>query len=195
MSEYQENPRISLDEAANMMSMIIDEIEALETDDESEIIEKYMTFGTSLTNSIDRRKYLLKEAESKIELAKKMKEDLDFQIKKYRKVHESVIESTKKIVEEHPSIVFRDSFGKKVFIQPNPAPRLICNIETKTTTYHNTLCEYDRSYLFGNGYGKYVVPVTINVLDTNRIKEDIISGVEDLPFASVVKGTQLRGMK
>lgn len=196
MTEVQENPRISLDDAASIMSMILSEIDELDPSSEERVIENYMNAGNSLVNSIDRRKHVLKEAESKIELAKKMKEGLDEQIKKYRKVHESIVESTKRIVESHPSITFRDSLGKKVFVTQNPSPRLECTLDTKTVTYHNALSQDDYFFLVSNGYEKYVTDKTIKVLDTNIVKEDLIQdecpGIE---FAKLVKGSQLRGMK
>lgn len=196
MKEVQENPRISLDEAANIMSMILSEIDELDPSSEERVIENYMNAGNSLVNSIDRRKHVLKEAESKIELAKKMKEGLDEQIKKYRKVHESIIESTKKIVEDHPTITFRDSFGKKVFVTPNPSPRLECTLDTKTVTYHNALSQEDYYTLVCNGYSKYITEKTIQVIDTNILKEELITNdKKEIPFAKLVKGSQLRGMK
>ena len=125
-----------------------------------------------------------------------MKDELDEQIKKYRKIHESIIESTKKIIESNPSIIFRDSLGNKVFVTKNPCPRLICNLETKTVTYHNSLNQEEYIFLVNNGFEKYVVNKTIKVLDTAVIKEDLMQeSCQDIPFANLVNGSQIRGMK
>lgn len=195
MSLDQENPRISLDEAASIMTSLLESLEDHGPDNEQETIEKYMSAGKSLSESIDRRKFVLKEAESKINLAKSMKDELDEQIKKYRRVHESIIEGTKKIIQENPNIVFRDSMGKRVFVNKNPTPRLISNIQTNTKTYHNALDQDDLDYLISNGYEKYITNISLNVLNTSLLKEDICELGIEIPFASVVSGYQLRGMK
>ena len=124
--------------------------------------------------AVERRKYFLAEINSKIDLAKSKKEEIEKAIKTFENLRTRVISTTKYVVEQNPNIPFKDSLGKKLHILKNPSPTL------KVTEGWES-----------SDYAKIVNSLQ---LDKKKLKEDLINGSK-VEFATIEYGTHLRGLK
>ncbi len=185
-------PQTSFFSAAVILAEICDKMDNSDEIDE-EILAQFDTATTSLEESIDRRKFVVREAESKIELARSYKRSLDETIKKLQKVQERIIESTKTMVGLNPNIPFKDTLGNKLTVRKNSQPHLVLALDLREgKTVSNILDDASISLLGIDE--KYIKQVSYTTLNTEKVKSDLALGVE-IPWASLHFGTHLRGLK
>ncbi len=168
-----------LNDAAANLSAICLSLEMCEDAIDPRAVDQYLlnlfdNVSMELTDSVERRKAFANELRSKIELAKKYRDDGIKQQKRYELILERLIENTKRTVEANPDIPFKDALGGRLRILPNPSPTVIIIDPAQVSD------EYMTKKL---------------VLDFNKakIKEDIKNGVE-LEWARLEYGTHLRGL-
>jgi len=157
----------------------IDLSEICERIDNSEEIDDLvkMEFDKAVTDvvaAVDRRKHLVNEIDQKIAAAKEYKAKADKALKTFERIRDRVIQTTKEVVEANPDIPFKDSFGKKLTVMKNPTPSL------KITG------EWDQK--------KFAKIIRKVELDKTALKEALLAG-EEVDYAKLDYGTQLRGMK
>lgn len=190
--------KISLGYAAEIISRSIEALNQKEDGYEEQfnmVISSYIDDATlSLNESIDRRKYLVKESKSKIELARVYKKELNRQIKKYKKIYQSIIESTKNIVLENPSVKFSDSFGKKVFVSNSGVEKIDIKTQYRKKIVDYVLSRDTINSLKEKGYGEYVTEEKFFVLDVDKIFADLKSG-KSIEFASIYVNKLLKGLR
>lgn len=165
--------KMSFIDAAGVLSRICDRID-LGDEIDAALQSEFTEALDDIAFAVDRRKFVYAEVESKIELAKKYRDKIKQDIKKFETIKERLIDSTKAVIEMNPSIPFKDSLGKALKVLPNPSPKLVI---TKSVP-----SEYSKV-----------------VLEPNKelIKEALLRNDSDLDidFAYLEYGTQLRGMK
>jgi hypothetical protein len=161
-------------DAALDLSKLCDLIDN-ENDLDAELIAQFETALDDVTKAVDRRKYFLNEIDSKIALAEAYRDNAIKAIKAFEKLRERVVETTKQVILANPNIPFKDSLGKPLKVIKNPVPSLLIK---------------DNEGWQCSNYARYVEKLE---LDKARLKEDLIKG-KDVDFASLVYGTQLRGL-
>lgn len=156
-------------EVARVCSLIDDEVNIDEL-----LVQEFNDSLQNISRAVDRRKAFLVEIESRIALAKEYKKQAEAAQKKFENLKQRVVDSTKKVIEQHPDIVFKDSLGKELKVIKNQPKLIIKNENWKFSPY---------SYIK-------------NTIELNKdlLKEDLKDGVE-LDFAELESGTQLRGLK
>lgn len=175
-----ETPKLSFTEAALELGRLMNEIDNYDGEIDQAFVKQFKGTLDDTMQSVDRRKAFYRELLSKIEMAKEFKEKISKQIETYQKVKERLIEHTKLIVNAHPDIIFRDSFGKALKVIKNPEPKLIIQ-----TSIDPAAEEYWQPYLRTS---------SVVELDKDKVKADLLRG-DLLPFAHLEYGTQLRGLK
>lgn len=169
--------KVAFSTAAADLALICADIEHAEN---YEVLSEGLTesFTHALSDvvaAVDRRKALLREVEARISAVTKHRDDANAYLKRIEKIKERVTESTKQVVEAHPNLTFCDSLGRALKVIRNPSPKLVL----------------EGAVPFNSGYLKQV---TESVIDTAKIKDDLLEGKE-LPFARLEWGTQIRGLK
>lgn len=190
--EKQFLPQRSFFDAAVILAEICDKMDNSDEVDE-EILSKFDTATTCLEESIDRRKFVIREAESKIELARAYKRNIDETIKRLQKVQERIIESTKVMVGLNPNIPFKDTLGNKLTVRKNSQAHLVLALDLREgKSVSNILDEASISLLDIDE--KYIKQVSYTTLNTEAVKKDLSNGIE-ISWASLHHGTHLRGLK
>lgn len=113
----------SLSETAACLSAIVDGME--DKQDVRRLLK--LEFSDALEDvqkGIDKRKALLREVDSKIELARTLKESYLRQVRRYESIKENLIQQTKELVEKNPNVPFTDSLGKRLVVQRNAQPQM-----------------------------------------------------------------------
>lgn len=190
--------RTSLADAAHTLSYLysyVDDPETLPSEAEDmSLIEAIEMHCVSVSDSIDRRKYLIKELDAKLEMARRVKKEIDSEIKKYERITKAVINYTINIMESNPDVKFEDSFGRKLKLGESPNPRVILDFETHTKSITHVLSDEDLEYLMMLGMSGYVKCISHNVLDIDMIKRDLKGGTL-IPFAKLDDSKVLRGLR
>lgn len=188
--------RMSFFNAARDLSELCNRIDNSQTEDEelfSELILQLDPVCQALSEAIDRRKFIIREAESKIELARSYKRSIDETIKRLQKVQEKLTEATKFSIEANPNIPYKDSLGNKLTVRKNSNPSLILTLDLRDSkAISNLLDESSISLLEIDE--KYIKKVSFLTLDTEKVKSDLVTGTV-LPWASLYHGTHVRGLK
>lgn len=164
---------VKLNDAATRLAEICEKID--EGEEVTDILQAdFNTALSDVTAAVDRRKAFFREIDSKIELAKKYKDEITKALKKYENLRERLLEHTKNVVECNPDIPFKDSLGKRLVVVKNPVPKMIV----------------------GSGWedSRFSKIETTLILDKEALKDALMRG-EQVPFASLELGKQLRGLK
>lgn len=172
-------PRISFSDAAANLAMLV---ASLEDDDEIDglIEQQFQDALTDISASIDRRKAFYRELDSKIELAKRYRDEVTKHIKKYELIQDRLVNMTKRVILQHPDITFKDSFGASLKVLPNPVPKVVIDGPNS-----------HEDHLHMSSYYEVVPKMELNM---KKVKADLEAGIE-LPWAHLEHGTQLRGIK
>ena len=187
-----EKKKLSLFSAAIALADLCDKIDNVDELDDA-LLKEFDEASTSLEESIDRRKFVLREAQSKIELARAYKKSLDDTIKRLSKVQERIEKTTMELISSKPDLPFKDSFGNKVSIRKNSQPSLTFTLNLRDSkVVSNILDESSISVL--NIDSKYLKTVSYTTLDTEKLKLDLQTGVA-IEWASLVWGSHVRGLK
>lgn len=167
--------KISLSETAKALSAIIDGMDD-KKDVRSLLNKEFPEALTDIETGIDRRKAMLREVESKIALARHLKEENARHVQRYESVKNNLIEQTKKLIEENPGIPFKDSLGKRLVVQRNARPRMLIENEALIPDEFCTMKkEVDKNLL-------------MNAIESNR-------GLAERLGVTFEYGTQLRGFR
>lgn|SRR3990167_5572724 len=184
--------KLSLLNAADVLSSICDKIDTVEELDQV-ILHEFGDAQTMVAESIDRRKWVYRETNSKIALGREMINFLRRQIGTFEAVLDSLTRTTKQIVEAHPNQPFADSFGVKLRVQKNSQPALKLDVEVRDAkTVTNVIDQDQISFL--EIPDEYVKTITYQTLDVAKLKEDLAQGTS-LTWANLDWGTHLRGLK
>jgi hypothetical protein len=143
----------------------------------NELTEQFTTALTNTVAAVDRRKALLRENEARIQAVTRHRDDANAYLKKLEKIRESVIATTKQVVEAHPNMTFHDSFGIPLTVRQNP-PKVII----------------DESAFEITNDSRYVHTKTTVHIDLAEVKKDLLAG-KDVAGARLEYGSQLRGLK
>lgn len=173
-------PKISFSDAAVTLSNLCNRMDEEEDIDEL-LVQEFNDALTNVSESVDRRKAVFRELESKIEMARSYKNEIKKQIERYEILKERLVETTKRIILAHPNIPFKDSFGRQLKVLPNPTPKLVLDqymIESMSPYEDMEYLKYD----------------TVVQVDKEAIKKDLLNG-KKLSWARLEYGTQLRGLK
>lgn len=179
-------------DAARSLSRLCDRIDEADFCDES-LEAEFQTAKLSLAESIDRRKFIFREAESKVELATQWKRDLDETIKRLKRVQERIESYTKLIMTQEPDQPYEDTFGNKLKIVKNSQSQLVLAVDLRDKKSVSNIIDDASLELLGID-DKYVKIVTYQTLDTERVKRDLEKG-EKLEWASLFRGEHVRGLR
>jgi predicted nuclease with TOPRIM domain len=184
--------KMSLMEAANHLQVMMEMLDEGQEIDEY-VGKNYLWADDQATASIDRRKYLLREIESKVEMLKKMQGEIKKHLQRMDKIADSVIESTKQALLANPKASVRDSIGNKVTLCQGKK-KLEIMVPTGEQKFKNVLSLEESHRLYKIGYGSYVENNTFYYLDTDKIRKDLEDGMilEGLAFLS--ENTYVRGL-
>lgn len=181
--DVEEKPVIvkCLDQAANDLAEACDAIDADESgaDLDNALVGQFQNALANVAAAVDRRKAFFRRIDAEVAILDSYTKDIAAQKKKLQNLRDRVEWATKRVILAKPEITFKDSLGKKLQVIDNPVPKLVFNFPPDVTNK-----ELD-------GYTK---KVTTEVVDNDKIKFDLLAGVE-LSFAHLEYGTQLRGLK
>jgi hypothetical protein len=184
--------RLSLMEAASHLQEMMQMIDDGQEIDEY-IGQHYLWVDDQATASIDRRKYLLREVEAKVEILKKMQKEVKNHIKKLSKIEENILNTTKQALLINPKASVRDSIGNKVSVCSGPK-KLNVSVVTGERTIKNLLTDEQVENLFIMGFGGYVSTATAQVLDVESIRKDLEDGRDLSGFAVLEDNFYVRGL-
>lgn len=156
--------RVSMFDAAHSLSRLCDRIDDSDFCDESLELE-FQTAQLSLAESIDRRKFIYREAESK----------------------------TKLVMTQEPSQPYEDTLGNKLKVVKNSQTQLVLAVDLRDKKSVSNIIDDASLELLGID-DKYVKIVTYQTLDTERVKRDLEKG-EKLEWASLFRGDHVRGLR
>ncbi len=188
--------RPSLFDAANLLSEICNEIDSCNDDELSvSLNRKFQEATTSLAESIDRRKFVYREAESKISLARQYKRDLDATIKRLESVKERIEKTTKDIIKSS-SVPLKDSLGNRLSIKNNAkALHVVFDMGRKSVSH--ILSESDITAF--EIPQKYIKKLSYLTLDTDLLKADLeemgAMAIQSIQWAHVSHGESVRGLR
>ena len=189
MSEIRTVTKVSLFEAATSLAAICRKIEDGEELD-SLILEEFGATTTQLAESIDRRKAFYGELNSKLELAKNYKKEIDVHMKRLKNVQERLKKVTMDTMAGAPDLPFKDSLGRKLTLCQTPAFLKLTFEMSAPRTF--SILDPDSISFIGLP-DKYIKEISFLTLDTDQIKADLQSG-ETLPYAKLQTTTYLRGL-
>lgn len=170
-----ESTRPSLNEVAECLSAIIEDME--DQQNLKSILERELPSAFSdIQRGVDKRKALVREIDSKIALAKSLKDTYGKEIKRYEGVREGVVHQMKQLLEKNPNVPFTDSLGKRLTLQRNAQPKLIL---TDPNSIPEEFCTFKKE------------------IDKNKLREAITNSptLADRLGVRLEFGTQLRGLK
>lgn len=171
--------RLYLNDAAMKLSLVCDLIDENESFDlDGELRYQFQAALHNVAVAVDKQKAFYAEIEAKIMLVKQLRDRVTAEIKRYERIKERIVETTKQVIEANPGTPFRDSLGAKLNVLPNPQPRVVLAPTAPA----------------GNQFSEYTRAVTKYEPDMAKIKEDLLAGKE-LGWAKLEYGTQLRGLK
>lgn len=114
--------KISFLDAANHLEQICDKVDSIDEIDKE--IEGLFTEATSdLSESVDRRIYFIKYAESQIIAAKKMREEWDSRVKRFEAMIIKIKQSTIETMKAFPNLPYKGETGS-FRIQKNSVPSI-----------------------------------------------------------------------
>ena len=170
-------PALRFDEAAAELLILCDRIDASENIDNC-LINEFTDRQTDLALAVDYQKALYAKVQAEIGVYKAYRDSVTEKIKQLQNLRDRIVETTKAVLQANPSVVFRDSLGKKLSVITNPTPKVLLAPEA----------------LAGNQFSEYTRTITRYEPDIEKIKETLLSGTE-LGWAKLEYGTQLRGLK
>lgn len=191
--ENEKIAKVSFFDAAIILSDLFNKIDNADEDISEALIEHFDNACKSLTESIDRRKYVYRTAEAKIEFIRSQKQEADEAIKKLKKIQERIMEMTKVTVGLNPDLPFQDSLGNKLTVRKNSQPNLVLALDLRESKAVTNILDQNSISLLGIDQ-KYIKPVTYFTLDTEQLKRDLQAG-EKLTWATLHYGTHVRGLK
>lgn len=183
--------KVSLFEAAATLAEVCNRLE--EGEDLDEVLTE--AFGESqalVAEAIDRRKAVINEIKSKIQLAKLYRKEINKHINTCKAVHQRIKDGVAYVMQKHPDQLYRDSLGKKLSIVKTPTPALKLDCDMRQTTSVRNVIDRDTIALLGID-AKYINEVSFTILDTEALKGDLLCG-EEIPWARLVHSTHLRGL-
>jgi len=183
--ETKDIARPSFFHAATTLSNLCERIDRGEEIDNL-LMQEFSSAKISLAESIDRRKFVHREALAKIELAREYKRSIDKAIDHLKKVAERIERNTMEMMEAQPGLPYRDTLGQKLTICKNSQGSL------KISFDHSNLEEESIEFLGIDP--KYIDKTTLITLNTEKVKQDLASGIE-LPWATLTHGKHIRGLK
>lgn len=179
--------------AAVILADLCNKIDESSDEIDSDILAQFDTATTCLEESIDRRKFVIREAESKIELARAYKRSIDETIKRLQKVQDRITESTKVMVGLNPNIPFKDTLGNKLTVRKNSQAHLVLALDLREAKSVSNILDDASISLLGIDE-KYIKQVSYTTLNTEKVKTDLATGIA-IPWAALHFGTHLRGLK
>ncbi len=90
------------------------------------------------------------------------------------------------VVSQTPGVTYRDDDGQKVYVAKNGQAKLTTTLDLRDKTVRNIVDDWQVDPI-------YIKPVSYLVLDTDKVRETLASGVE-LPWAKLETGSHLRGI-
>jgi hypothetical protein len=186
MEKMAEKIKVGMAEAAATMSALLHQMDDDGAADK--LLNEYFTAAENLQHAITRRKYLLGETKMRREMLSTTGDEIRRQIASLDRVADRINESTAEIIMSNPDIVFRDDLGKKVYVANNSKSTINYSVATDKRTITNIVSEAEAQKM-----GYYAKPVTVYVVDSERVRKDLENGIA-VPFATEILGCHLRGM-
>lgn len=180
--------KVSLYDATNHLARLMDKAES-EENINAELMAELDGTSISVSEAIDRRKYVIAECDTKIETAKKMIAQIREHIKKIESMQQRIKRSTLSAMKLAPKAKFKDTLGREVKIAKSQK-RLEVLLDQKSLTVSHCI---DHSVAYRTEVYPYVTPREYYVLDVDKIRTDIESGVL-IPWARLVQSEYIKGL-
>lgn len=180
-------PLLLAAERAETLAQLVEEGVDVVSELTTELVDQ---INNDVADAIDRRFMLIKGLESQIESIKGIREQLTQSIKRREHVIDSVMESTKKVMQMYPNLKMQGSLCR-ASLRKNP-PALQVSIPLKSKSVSNMIDLPEEN--IGASLRPYVKKVEVLTLDTALLKEHAL--VENYEWAKVTRGesVQFRGV-
>ena len=172
----------------HLMEMMDNEIEI-----DDYLSQNYVWLDDQIVESIDKRKFLLREIESKLNILKDMKKEITSHSNRLKRIQESVKQSTKLAIEQNPRANIRDSIGNKVSVC-HSKPTVEVNAPTTEEKVKNVVSRQVEQKIYSMGFGKYLFHETFVTLDVESIQRDLEKGEDLTGFATLKQNAYVRGL-
>ena len=183
-----ENKKVSLYSAGAALSSLLE----LAGDDklvESQLMEEMRHLQKDAASAIDRRKFLIAEADVRVESGKKMIEEIKAHMNKLKKLKQRIKENTIKAIQDNPKINFRDSIGRKINVRESSG-KLVIKLQTKMYGVQNCI---DPDLIDDPTIRPYLAKKIFFCIDSARVKKDLELGKE-IPWAHLEKSKIITGL-
>tara|TARA_R110002074_G_scaffold96557_2_gene209775 strand:- start:741 stop:1298 length:558 start_codon:yes stop_codon:yes gene_type:complete len=183
-----ENKKVSLYSAGAALSSLM-ELAGDDTLVESHLMEEMRHLQKDAASAIDRRKFLIAEADVRVQSAKKMIEEIKLHMNKLKKLKQRIKENTIKAIQDNPKINFRDSIGRKINVRESSG-KLVIKLQTKMYSVQHCV---DPDLENNNEIRPYLQKKTFFCINADRLKLDLEIG-KDLSFAELKKSKIITGL-
>lgn len=139
------------------------------------LVEMFQEHLADVVAAVDRRKALYLKIEAEIDMVKKYRDDVVAHLRRLETLKTRIYETTKKVVEENPSIEFFDSFGRALKAVRNGQPRVVYREGVEVPP-------------------EFIETRTVHEVNKEALKKALLAG-QEIPCAYLEYGTQLRGLK
>ena len=178
----------SLFNASNHLLYLMEQIDD-GVDLTDELISDFETARTDIADAIDRRKFVMTDADARIAAAKKIIDDARSYVKKLENLKAKIKESTKQSLLSNPDYTFKDTLGRKISLRKTPG-KVKYIFPTHSTSVSNCV---DPLLANDQTIQPYLKQKTYYVVDTEAVKAILSQGF-DLPFAELVKSETVKGL-
>lgn len=178
----------SLFNASSHLAEMINQIDE-GADLSQELLEEFNQTRTDIAQAIDRRKYVIAEADARIAAAKKIIDDAKKYIKQAEKVKAKIKETTKDAIALNPEYMFKDTLGRKISIRKTPG-KVKYRFEVKSTSISNVI---DPLLANDKKVYPYILEKTYYCIDADAVKKDLKGG-HCVPFAQLIKDDIVSGL-
>ena len=184
----KEDKKVSLFNATFALAALIERADE-EQIIKKELIDEIRDLRECATKALDRRKFILNEADVRIEAGKKMINEIKEQIKRIQKTKETIKESTKEAIKMTPKVKYKDSLGKKVGIK-STTPKLKLDLDLKSYSLKNVV---PVAYADDPGIRPYIFGKSFYMIDTEKVRADLNAG-HVIPWASLIQKETVYGL-
>lgn len=182
--------KIPMQWAAAAFEQISNEIvEAQDID--AALASQFKDSEIDLAESVDRRMAFWRHAQNFFKTCKLGKSEINKAQKDHEKMLAVFVEKTIELIEKHPDIPFKDSYGKKLSVVQNGTPVLKTELDLKIKSVSNVVA-LEECELFGVD-PKYLKKVSYMTLDVDAVNADLRAKVE-LAWAELKWGKYLKGL-
>ena len=182
------NNKVSLYDASSALSAIMEIIDE-EGVVNDHLLAEFKNSALQVAEAIDRRKFVIKECESRIATGKQMVKDIRDHLKRLEKTKDKIKESTLSVMQANPDQKYTDSLGRKISVRES-AGKLDLKVNVTSLSVANCI---DPNEALIEDVRPYVATKTVIVLDTARIIADLKAG-KTLSFAQLKKNSYLSGL-